>query len=212
MICVSLAEKTFKDCLKALEDVEFAEIRMEKMDVTAEEINTLFSSHSKLIATCRPGFQEKDKRQELLLTAVHAGAAYIDIEMESDEDFRNILMSKARKMGCLTIISYHNFKGTPDRQELNRIVQNCFNDGADLVKIACKVQNNMENVRLISLLEDERPIIVIGLGEEGKKTRFIAPLLGSPFTYASLSKGKETAEGQLDWKTLAHFLTTLKNV
>ncbi len=212
MICVSLAEKTFKDCLKALEEVEFAEIRMDKMDVTAEEINTLFSSRSKLIATCRPGFQKKDKRLELLLAAVHAGAAYIDIEMESDEDFRNTIMSKARKTGCLTIISYHNFKGTPDKQELNRIVQNCFNEGADLVKIACKVHNNMENVRLISLLEDVRPIIVIGLGEEGKKTRFIAPLLGSPFTYASLSKGKETAEGQLDWKTLAHFFTTLENV
>ncbi len=182
------------------------------MDVTEEEINTLFSSHSKLIATCRPGFQKKDKRQELLLAAVHAGAAYIDIEMEAEEDFRNIIMSKARKMGCQTIISYHNFEETPDKQELTRIVQNCFNHGADLVKVACKVHNDMENARLISLLEDARPIIVIGLGEKGKKTRFIAPLLGSPFTYASLSKGRETAEGQMDWKTLAHYFATLENV
>ncbi len=212
MICVSLAENSFKKCLKSLEGIEFAEIRMDKMDVTAKEINTLFSSHSKLIATCRPGVQKKEKRLELLLAAIHAGAAYIDIEMESEEDFRNSLLSKARKKGCQIIISYHNFKKTPDKQELNRIVQNCFKNGADLVKIACKVHNNMENVRLISLLEDVRPIIVIGLGEEGKKTRFIAPSLGSPFTYASLSKGKETAEGQLDLETLARFFTTLENV
>ncbi len=212
MICVSLAEKTFKDCVKTLEGVEFAEIRMDKMDVTAEEVNTLFSSHSKLIATCRPGFQRKEKRLELLLTAVRAGAAYIDIEMESDEDFRNAITTEAGKTGCQLIISYHNFTGTPDKQELNQIIQSCFNAGADLVKVACKVRNNSENVRLLSLLEDERPLIVIGLGEEGKKTRFMAPLLGSPFTYASLSEGKETAEGQLDRETLEHILYTLKNV
>lgn len=212
MICVSLAEKTFKDCMKALEGVEFAEIRMDKMDVTAEEVNTLFSSHSKLIATCRSGFQSKDESLELLLTAVRAGAVYIDIEMESDEDFKKPITKEAKKTGCRLIISYHNFERTPDKQELNRIVQSCFNAEADLVKVACKVQNNMENVRLLSLLEDERPIIVIGLGEEGKKTRFMAPLLGSPFTYASLSKGRETAEGQLDRETLEHILNTLKNV
>jgi 3-dehydroquinate dehydratase type I len=212
MICVSLAEKTFKDCIKALKSVEFAEIRIDKMDVTAEEVNKLFSSHSKLIATCRPGFQRKDERLELLLTAVRAGAAYIDIEMESDEDFKNTITMEARKTGCQLIISYHNFEQTPDKKELNRIVQSCFNAGADLIKVACKVQNNIENVRLLSLLEDERPIIVIGLGEEGKKTRIIAPLLGSPFTYASLSQGRETAEGQLDWETLEHILNTLKNV
>ena len=100
MLCVSLAEKTFNDCIQALEGIESAEIRMDKMDVTAEEVNTLFSSHSELIATCRPDFQRKNVRLELLLTAVRAGAAYIDIEMESDEDFRNAITSEAKKTGC----------------------------------------------------------------------------------------------------------------
>ena len=48
------------------------------------------------------------------------------------------------------------------------------------------------------------------MGEKGKITRIIAPLLGSFCTYVSLSSGKETADGQIDKKTLEEAIKNLR--
>jgi len=44
------------------------------------------------------------------------------------------------------------------------------------------------------------------MGQKGKITRVAAPLLGAPFAYASFKPGSETAEGQLDRKSLKTIL------
>ncbi len=43
MICVSLAEGTLSATVAALEGVPFAEIRMDLMNITIEEVRSLFS-------------------------------------------------------------------------------------------------------------------------------------------------------------------------
>jgi 3-dehydroquinate dehydratase len=48
------------------------------------------------------------------------------------------------------------------------------------------------------------------MGEKGKLSRVTALLLGSPLTYASLKEGRETAEGQIDYKSLKKILPLLK--
>ncbi len=212
MICVSLAEPTVKDCLQALKGLEFAEIRLDKMKVTTAEVKKIFSAHHNLIATCRPGFQDREKRLELLTAAIRTGARYVDIELEADDLFKKEVIQLAQKKGCRIIVSYHNFDKTPEKPELEEIIGDCFASGGDVAKIACKVHTDKENVWLLSLLEEERPLVVFGLGNKGRLTRVIAPLLGSPFTYASRFKGKETAEGQLDLETLETLINVLKNV
>ena len=47
------------------------------------------------------------------------------------------------------------------------------------------------------------------MGNKGRITRIAAPLLGSPFTFASLSKGKETAEGQIEKDILEQMMRLL---
>jgi 3-dehydroquinate dehydratase-1 len=212
MICVSLGEPTAEDCINALEGIQFAEIRLDKMDITPADIEKIFSSHPNLIATCRPAFLDREKRLEYLSTAVSSGAAYVDIELEADEEFKNSILKVAGEKGCRVIVSFHDFNRTPDKPELEQIVHSCFNAGSDIAKIACKVHTDKDNVRLLSLLEEERPLVVIGLGSRGRVTRLAAPLLGSPFTYASLSERKETAEGQLDRESIKTLLKALKNV
>ena len=212
MICVSLAEKTVQDCQKVLEGIEFAEIRLDRMKTVPSEVEKLFGSHPKLMATCRPGPYRREMRLKLLSTAIAAGASYVDIEVDADAEYTRAVLAATKKNRCRVIVSYHNTKGTPGKSELKSILRACFDSGGDLAKIACHVREEKENVRLLSLLEDDENVLVIGLGQKGRKTRILAPLLGSPFTYASLSKGKETAEGQLDWKTLKNLIETFKNV
>jgi 3-dehydroquinate dehydratase-1 len=212
MICVSIGEGTLEECLRVLEKIEFAEIRMENLPIGTKETHLLFSGHPRLIATCRPGTMTEQERKDLLIEAMRAGAAYVDIELESKDDIKNEVIDVARSCGCQVIISHHDFRATPARKELERLVDRCFDSRADICKIACRVHSVRDNAQLLGLLQDKRPIVAVGMGEKGKITRIMAPLLGSPFTYASLGTGKETAEGQIEHRSLERMLRSLRDV
>jgi 3-dehydroquinate dehydratase I len=215
MICVSLGGLSVTECLALLEEIEFAEIRLDTMDVTREDVKRIFSVPRSLIATCRPGNLHDQARKDLLIAAIDHGAQYVDIEVESDSGFRHEIMAKARSGACRTIVSFHDFDKTPGEEELERIVRLCFSEGADIAKIACKVNSMGDNVRLLGLLNGNQGaerIVPVGMGSRGKITRIIAPLLGSPFTFASPDKGKETAEGQMDRHTMERVIRLLNDV
>jgi 3-dehydroquinate dehydratase-1 len=213
MICVSLAEPTADACLRALEGLDFAEIRLDKMRVGIGGVKKIFSAHPRLIATYRPGGSEmsEKKRRRLLLAAIEAGAAYLDIELEAEARFKEKVVRAARAANCQVIVSHHNFKKTPARAKLEKIIEMAFASGANIAKIACRVHTPRDNARLLGLLDGGRPLIIVGMGKKGGLTRIAAPLLGSLFTYASLGTGKETADGQLDAAALERILLELKH-
>lgn len=209
MICVSLAEPTAGACLRALEGVELAEIRLDKMRIGPAGVRTIFSRHPRLIATCRPGALPEAGRRRLLFAAVEAGAAFVDIEIEADSRFRERLTAAARARNCRVILSHHDFRRTPPRAELEAVVDRAFASGADIAKIACQVRERRDNARLLGLLDLGRPLVVVGMGKRGRLSRIAAPLLGSLFSYATLSEGKETAEGQMTAVSLERLLLEL---
>lgn len=212
MICTSIAEPNIEKCLKALEELDFAEIRLDQMSTEAKELKKIFSTPKKLIATCRPNTKGDTERKSLLIAAIEAGASFVDIEIDANDKYRTEIMKKARASGCQVIISYHNQEETPGRSKLKRLVKSCFDSGADIAKIACQINVQKDNSRLLGLLECRRPLIVIGMGDQGKICRIIAPLLGSPFTYASLATGKETAQGQIYRSSLEDLITRIQSV
>lgn len=210
MICISIAEQTVEDCLKALKGVELAEIRMDRMKLSEDDVARIFAQPTKLIATCRPGMED-EKRKRLLEKAIESGAAYVDIEVESREDYKKSLSKKAKEKGCSVIISFHDYNRTPKKAELEHTVNWCLESGADLVKIACKVNSVQDSARLLGLLDSDKKMVVVGMGEKGRITRVVATLLGSPFTFASLAGAKETAEGQIEAEKLKKMMKALEN-
>lgn len=211
MICVSLEEAASEDCLKALQKLSFAEIRLDRMSVTEEEVEKIFSSHPQLIATCRPGAFPEEKRRQLLKKAIAAGAAYVDMELEAPRRFQKEIKKLAAIHNCRVIVSTHLFEGTPSLKDLQIRVEKCFAAGAQIAKISCWVRRKEENARLLALLSDPRPVVVTGMGKMGMITRVGSLFCGSPFTFASLEKGKETAEGQLDQATMEKIIRMISD-
>ena len=203
MICISIGEASIADCLRAIEGAECAEIRLDLLATGPEAVERIFSSHPRLIATCRPGSLGEETRAELLIRAIDSGAAFVDVELEWEGPLRDAVVDRARAAGCRVIISFHDHETTPERAELLKIIERSFDRGADAVKVACRVRSDRENARLLGLLDDARPLIVIGMGDRGRITRIAAPLLGSLWTYAAAFPGKETADGQQDAASLA---------
>lgn len=213
MICVSIAEPDPVRCLRTLKGIEFAEIRIDKLaQPRVEDIQRIFSWPARLIATCRPGPISDKKKFSLLLAAVSAGARFVDLELEWTGPLRASLIGIAQSAGCKVIVSHHDFEKTPRRADLELTLRKCFESGADIAKIACRVRRRGDNARLLGLLDMGKPLVIVGLGKLGRITRIVGPLVGSPFTYAALRPGKEVAEGQLDYGFLSKIIKRLENV
>ena len=212
MICVSIAEKNLEKCISSLEKVEIAEIRIDLTEFTNDEISQVFSQRKKLIATCRPGKYNDAGRTEKLKIAIESGATFVDIEYEAPDEYRNQLLDYAHCHQCDVIISYHNYEETPELDELENIMENCFKKGGDLAKIATHVNFNRDNSKIFSLYKAPGRLIAIGMGDLGKISRIVAPFLGAEFTYASLDESVTTAPGQISYTKLNKFILDIQQI
>ncbi len=195
MICVSLSHKSqIPGIIKS--GVKLVELRLDLIGEEPAEIYSLFQGNLKTIATYRPGTGSNEERISALKSCMDLGASFVDIEMESDPGFLEILLNHSRLSGCETIISYHNFEATPGREELCTILDQCYRQGGVIAKIATLVNSDEDIINLFSLYKNPGRKVVLGMGTRGRITRVVAPYLGAEFTFASTGTGGETAPGQ----------------
>jgi len=197
MICVSLTDYNFDQLLQILPHEQLAEIRLHRLNLNLAQIQELFQSHARLIATCRPGNLSDTKRVILLQHAIKAGAAYIDIEYDAHQTFRQKLLRWAHQQGCQIIISYHNYEFTPSLLELRRILTECENLQPHLIKIVTYCHNRTDGKRLLQLYQyTNKVLIAFGMGQAGRFTRLECLKYGAPFIYAAYDQAHLTAPGQ----------------
>jgi 3-dehydroquinate dehydratase type I len=212
MICVAISDKNIKNCLATIQNVDMAEIRLDLTEFDIKTIKEIFSQPKKLIATLRPGICDEGERINRLKTAIKAGAKYVDLEYESDENYRKGLIDYAHRNNCDVIISYHNFRNTPETDVLNKIVKDCFEYGADVAKVVTTAKTNIDNSRILSLYNSPGRIVAFCMGCLGKITRIIAPFMGSEITYASMDEGKATAPGQIKYSDMKDIIHKLEGI
>ncbi len=186
--------------LDSISDLRLAEIFFDEADLKVPFlfVNKLPSERGDFMGT-------PDEHAEILRELFERGAHYVDVALEVDKKHINHIAA-AKQDHAKLIISYHNFETTPDLSALQEIVKEARAKGADIVKIATFIDDRDENTILFDLTKwagDEGiPIITVGMGEEGKLSRIVCPLLGSEIYYAPLKDGDETAPGQFTNKEL----------
>jgi len=213
-ICVPIFEKTYKTVIQAAKNsfeagADLVEFRIDAMDHPNPDdvLNIIKDINQPLIATNRKidegGFFKgsESERTEILLTAAKH-ADIIDIELETDLDH----MNKVIKASKFTIISYHDFKKTPPLDFLLDVVSRERKLG-DIAKFAVMPKNISDTLVVLNVLSQVEKTVGIAMGDIGKYTRVVAPLFGSPITFASLDN--ISAPGQLDIRTTKNFLDKL---
>lgn len=220
MICISLGNKgveTIKSALKHCEgfadEVRMrygvglsAEIRIDLSELEEEELEEVFASTSlPLVATCRTTsrYDEQAKRR-LLIRAMEAGAAFIDMDMDAASHIFAEVRRYAQRKGVKVIASYHNFKETPTREEMMQQVKRAVKLKADMAKIVAKEDSVEDCERILSLYEeneylekDKIRLLAFAIGRMGSYTRMESHRHGAPLMYFSLDETSRTAEGQL---------------
>lgn len=200
MICTSIQNKELAQIQALLQQLEMAEIRLDRCALEEEEVDLLFSeSDVPLIATCR--LAEESQAPEILENAIQAGAKYVDLEMEAPAAIGRRIREACRSYGTVLIRSYHNYECTPPREVLLSILERARSFGGEVVKIVTTATSQADNDIVLSLYEAAEPgtLVAFCMGEAGRPSRLEALKRGAPFAYACLSQEEATAPGQ--WTT-----------
>lgn len=142
------------------------------------------------------------ERLTMLIDAVKMGVAYIDVELNAVDKFREL--SRGITMGCTKLIlSYHDFERPLSKAQVDETVAQMKAKGAHIAKIAMTATSALDNCAVFSaLLNATMPIILLAMGELGRPSRILAGKFGAYLTFASLKEGEESAPGQVDVETL----------
>ena len=210
-ICVSIGNTPFDAIPGILAQVDMAEIRLDLAEFSDEELKVLFSSHNNLIATCREGEYDDPERERLLETAVRYGAAWVDIEADSESLWRDRMIKLVKTSKTGLILSRHYYTHTPPGEELRAVVNGMFDMDADIVKIATQINLPSEAAVLLGLYSEYNSLVAVGMGPHGVITRLASPFLGAPFTFASFGENPLTAAGQIEYSEMTELIEKISS-
>ncbi len=153
-----------------------------------------------VLATCRRSdaaghFKGSiDQQIKILGDALQAGAALVDLEVESADQAKRAV-SQLRALGPVCI-SYHNFEKAPALEPLLRRLRK---HEADAYKIAVTARKQTDNFKFIEFVHAHHdcPLIALAMSEIGVVSRILVAPMGSRFTYAAPSVEAGTASGQI---------------
>ena len=192
--CVSIGEKNPKKLKiilkKALSKSDFAEIRfdyLKKSDIPIV-LESSKKNLSRCVCTLRPKSEgglfvgKEDERKSIL-------RLFNTIQKDKK------LASYLKKSKCKLLISWHDFKKTPNESQLKSRFKK-MEKFSNVVKIVTVAKNVSDASRLLSLysIKTKNKMVAFCMGDQGKFSRILCLHLGSPFTYVSL--GKAIAPGQ----------------
>lgn len=211
MICVVIKGPSFEIAYQqisiALKYADLVELRLDYFDaVTLDAIQKLRSHFLiPMIFTLRDQSQggKYEGSEENRLTTLRSLASlepeYIDLESHIPAWFIEEL---SLLHPCIKIIySSHDFSGFP--HDLDGLFYEMQRTPAAFYKIALTPKNCLEATRLLCWAKNAaNNLIAIGMGPHGQLSRILAPVVGSPITYAALEDEETTNLGQIPPKIL----------
>ena len=212
-LCIPIVEKTMEKTLIAIKEAnrlaDLIELRVDYL--RGVKLGLLFENRQKpFIVTNRKKEEggryrgEERKRLGVLQEAIDLEADYVDVEFATERSLLQGLIKNRRS--TRVILSFHDFRKTPPRKELQRLLGQMIRLGTDVVKIVPFARSWEDNLNILSLIpfakERKQKIVAFCMGEKGKISRIFSPFLGAVWTYASLKSSRTSAPGQLTVREL----------
>lgn len=216
-ICTSIGVRNIEVLSEKVEEAfglrsDLVELRIDYLDrIDFSAIGEAIKGHmGKCILTCRAREEggefkgDEDERQKVLQNLAKLRPAYIDVELSLAQKNPRFLNS-IKSSGVSLIVSSHSFKDTPSLQSLKSTLNKAKHFG-DIVKIVTMAKIFLDNITILKLYRSSKPdkLIAFCMGEKGQISRILCPILGSPFTYASLPDSP-IAPAQINVKELRSF-------
>ncbi|MDO5155091.1 MAG: type I 3-dehydroquinate dehydratase [Eubacteriales bacterium] len=130
----------------------------------------------------------------------------LDVEAFREVGLLKKLCDMAHSYHVYVVASNHDFKKTPNEEEMARRLIYMNDMGADIPKLAVMPQQERDVLNLLSATVryyesgGKKPVITMSMGSLGGVTRVIGEVFGSTLTFATL--GKASAPGQMELETV----------
>ncbi|MFC3478419.1 type I 3-dehydroquinate dehydratase [Halobacterium litoreum] len=224
---------------RAREHADAVEFRMDLADDPLAALDD-YDGELPVIATNRPtwegGEAEEGGRVNALVEAAQTeSVAAVDVELASlvgsdendvdgdggGEDDAAVdergngaeVLAAARAADTTTIVSSHDFEGTPPLSELASTLGEACSLG-DVGKLAVTAEDRGDALDLLRVTHEYSAagmtVATMAMGEAGRHTRPVAPLYGSRIGYAPVDSEDATAPGQYDAATLRRLVADLR--
>jgi 3-dehydroquinate dehydratase/shikimate dehydrogenase len=126
-------------------------------------------------------------RQTLLRQCIVSGFDWVDLETDIADGVRRFRDVKR-------VVSYHNMHEVP--RDLEKIHARMCEQDPDVIKVAVRIQQPAENLRLLELVRGaKKPTVALGMGDLGMPSRVLGGRYGAPFTYAAFNTERVMAPG-----------------
>ena len=183
--CVSIGEKNPKKLKivlkKALSKSDFAEIRfdyLKKSDIPIV-LESSKKNLSRCVCTLRPKSEgglfigKEDERKSILRLIAEYNPFLLDVEFNTIQKDKK-LASYLKKSKCKLLISWHDFKKTPNESQLKSRF-NKMRKFSNVVKIVTVAKNVSDASRLLSLysIKSKNKTVAFCMGDQGKFSRIL---------------------------------------
>ena len=124
--------------------------------------------------------------------------SHFDIDFSQIESWKSELQNKEKQYKI--ILSHHNFKKCLSYQNCVKIIDEMFKKGANIAKIACKIDNIKNICTMLKVLDKykkENKKVIFAPMCEGKIVRVLANKYGSWTNFICLNAKENTAKGQI---------------
>lgn len=156
---------------------EMYELRLDLFDVVdLDQIAALMKGRRVILTHRTASLDELEALLELR-------PEYVDLDCTTPKSFLS-------KVKCKVICSYHNFERTPEDLEDIDLFD------ADEYKLATMANSTLDSLRMLNFVKEREHFTGICMGELGRITRQLGPLVGSTFNFVN-GDGKGSAPGQL---------------
>ncbi|WP_156291577.1 type I 3-dehydroquinate dehydratase [Oceanobacillus salinisoli] len=232
-ICVPMVGETKEELLEEAKllstlDIDLVEWRvdfyqdMENIDLlkgTLASIREMLNSKPLLFTfrSAKEGGEKAVSQQyyvELNLSAIETGLIdLVDVELYSEEDVVKSVIQTAHSQEVFVIISNHDFKKTPSKEEIVSRLRKAQELGGDIPKIAVMPKDTQDVLTLLEATNEmkhqyaDRPIITMAMGGQGVISRLSGEIFGSAITFGAAKK--TSAPGQIHVNQLRSVLDVI---
>lgn len=126
----------------------------------------------------------------------------VDVELFAYTDTMGQIIKQAHHQGIQTVMSYHNFHKTLDRDTLHLYAEQMISVGALVIKFALMPTTNEDVLSVLQFTKElterypELTRITMSMGQLGQMTRTCGHVFGNCLTFGTL--GQASAPGQIE--------------
>lgn len=153
---------------------------------------------------------DKELREKIIKLLENSGNL-LDFDINDGSWGLNFI--KENNLSNKVITSFHDYKQTPDSDQLNKIIKDMEIFKPEIYKVSTFCKTPEDSIKLLTLLlklrEDKKKFLVFGMGDEGKMVRVYGALWGNEFNFAPISEDQKSAPGQMTRNELEKILHLL---